>query len=263
MIKKRLTLEQVDDLLAICQNYEVNYYDVQIELVDHMACQIEAIWETNPTLPFDEALNSVLIDFGMVPLYQTSYDSLLPLPDGYTPGDFYDFNKVVRSKEKELAKKYDRLQWRYIVEFYKLPKVILTAVITVVIFAGFHVLSNDFILSISLLVLFIIGLLIHIKQHSEEIRLKITTNKKFLILEHHRTVKWRLFQICLAPLVFGGSLNMLPKVYNGWGQFQWVGELLTALAISFFMIFSFANAIYLPRRIKEDFTREFPQFVTN
>lgn len=259
----KLTPDQIKQLFAICENYEVNYYDVQIELVDHIACQIEAIWETNPELPFDEALNSVLINFGMVPLYQTSYDSLLPLPDGYIPGDFNSFDKVIQSKEKGLAKKYDRLQWRYIVEFYKLPKIILTALITLATFGGFHFSTNDFIFSISLLTLFIVGLLIYIKQHSGEIRLETTPHKKFLIIDHLRIVRRRLFSICLAPLIFAGSLNMLTEMYNGWSQFQWLGELMTALAISFFMIFSYVNAIYLPRRIKEDFMLEYPQFVMN
>jgi len=64
METRTLTPKQIEDLHEYCYFRSVFYYDVQIELVDHLASSIEKLWETNPELPFEEAIYLVGEHFG-------------------------------------------------------------------------------------------------------------------------------------------------------------------------------------------------------
>ena len=64
MTDRKLTPGQIEELHEFCYFRTVRHYDVQVEIVDHLASAIEKIWETNPTLPFDEAMYQVGEQFG-------------------------------------------------------------------------------------------------------------------------------------------------------------------------------------------------------
>ena len=143
MTERKLTLEQIDNLFELCEFHNVRYYDVQIELVDHLAAVIETLWETNPELSFEEAAYLAGEQFGIDPGFNVAYDSLLPPISGRTYIGESGFEAIKEAKEKELRRKYDRLQWKYIGEFFKLPKIILTLAITFALFFVFKFSNND------------------------------------------------------------------------------------------------------------------------
>jgi len=60
-----LTPEQIDALYIFTQKKGVRYYEVQMELVDHLASAIESEWENNPETSFDQALALVYSRFGI------------------------------------------------------------------------------------------------------------------------------------------------------------------------------------------------------
>jgi hypothetical protein len=59
-----LTNEQVEALFAFCRKHDVQYYDVQVELVDHLANAIEDKMAAQPAMGFEEALKQVYKSFG-------------------------------------------------------------------------------------------------------------------------------------------------------------------------------------------------------
>jgi hypothetical protein len=59
-----LTKEQIDQLFDFCQAQGIDYYDVQVELVDHLANAIEKELAEHPGLSFGEALGVVFASFG-------------------------------------------------------------------------------------------------------------------------------------------------------------------------------------------------------
>lgn len=99
----KLTTEQIDQLFAFTRQHYVEWYDLQSELVDHLANAIETQWQENPKLTFDEVLNKEFGKFGV-----------------------FGFMGVVEERQKFLGKKYNRLIWKYYKEFFRLPKIILT-----------------------------------------------------------------------------------------------------------------------------------------
>jgi hypothetical protein len=64
-MKTELSAEQVNQLFEFTRKHYVEYYDVQVELVDHLASSIENEQAENPNLSFDEALNNVFRGFGI------------------------------------------------------------------------------------------------------------------------------------------------------------------------------------------------------
>ena len=53
----QLTTSQIDQLFIFTRQHYVEWYDLQSELVDHLANAIETDWQENPTLSFEAALN--------------------------------------------------------------------------------------------------------------------------------------------------------------------------------------------------------------
>lgn len=60
-----LSQSQIDNLFEFTENNGVHYYDVQVELVDHLAAKIEADMAGDGTLTFPEALNRAFNSFGL------------------------------------------------------------------------------------------------------------------------------------------------------------------------------------------------------
>ena len=52
----KLSAEQIERLYQFTRQHYVEYYDLQTELVDHLANAIEEQWQQNPKLSFEEAL---------------------------------------------------------------------------------------------------------------------------------------------------------------------------------------------------------------
>jgi len=239
MNERKLTDEQITDLFAFCEEQGVYHYDVQVELVDHLACAIEHKWEVNPGFSYDYALWSVYNDF-----------------------EHSGFGRICREREKELRRKYNRLQWSYIAEFYRFPKIILTIALTFALFIIMRLTKNDLLANMIILGAFVVSLIVYLFfSHPEKRRLDIIRGKSFLLYDHFQMLKWMIVSVCLTPFGLLNSLNLLLKEYTNWISYQWVDEVVIAIFMSFFFIFSIAITVYTPRRIKEDFIREYPKFV--
>tara|TARA_R110002124_G_scaffold196508_1_gene363594 strand:+ start:1094 stop:1762 length:669 start_codon:yes stop_codon:yes gene_type:complete len=63
--KYTLSETEIEQLFIFVKKKFVNYYDLQVELVDHLASLIEADMEENPNHNFETALNKVYAGFGI------------------------------------------------------------------------------------------------------------------------------------------------------------------------------------------------------
>ena len=90
----------------------MEYYDLQSELVDHLANSIEEQWQEKPNRSFDEALNIEFKKFGV-----------------------FGFMDVVEKRQVALGKKYNGLVWQHFKDFFGIPKIILTLAMTLLLFS--------------------------------------------------------------------------------------------------------------------------------
>ena len=103
MDSKKLTTAQIEQLYTFTKQHYVEYYDLQTELVDHLANAIELEWETNPTPSFETLLNKEFKKFGV-----------------------FGFMDVVEEKQKAMNKKYNNWVWHHFKSFFRLPQIIGT-----------------------------------------------------------------------------------------------------------------------------------------
>lgn len=227
------------ELFAFCKMKGVKHYDLQIELVDHMASAIEHRWEENPDISFAEALPSAYRQFGI-----------------------YGFSKFKSIREDALRKKYKRLQWQYIGEFYRLPKIIMTIAISLTIYSIIRMSGDITLLSLIFLGIYALSLLIYfLFFYKHKSRIELTTGKSFLQIEYLNSIRGTLMSVGFLPI----NLLVLNSFVIREFHLSLTGisllELLTSFLITFFAYSMVAMFSYIPKRVKEDFTREFPQFV--
>jgi hypothetical protein len=111
-MKKELSKEQINRLYRYVNDNGVEYFDVQVELVDHIASKIEEQLDLYPETPTDEVFEQTLKRFKQ-----------------------RGFKQVVKEKEKQVARQYRRYWREGLKEFFTWPKVFFTAVLMGVLFA--------------------------------------------------------------------------------------------------------------------------------
>jgi hypothetical protein len=104
--QKFLTEDQLLTLHSFVRSKYVEFYDVQVELVDHLASEIERIWETDETASFETALNQVYRRFGI-----------------------YGFTKITQQRRKTIRQAENALTWKEFKLFFQLPKIGITLLI--------------------------------------------------------------------------------------------------------------------------------------
>ena len=234
MKNRTLTDAEIGELYEFCYTQSVVHYDVQAELVDHLASAIETRWLTEPNVGFEEALNDVYSAFGVG-----------------------GFSKVRMAKEKELRQKYSRLHRKYIGEFFKLPKIVLTFAVGFILFNLLQISDNPIqtsrivVLGYALFLLLFLYVFYH-----KRLQLHLTQNIQFLLYKNYQTNKWMSIVVLLV------GLNVLSVITNHSDEMSLqVGNLLSASSMTLFFVGAIVMTVYIPRRIKDDFEKEFPQFI--
>ncbi len=98
-----ISAEQIQYIHDFVKRKYVDYYDVQIELVDHIATAIEEKIALNPKLDFYTALQQIYEGFGR-----------------------FGFMKFVEEKEKQVQRRFLKMYRREMWQFFTVPKVVFT-----------------------------------------------------------------------------------------------------------------------------------------
>jgi uncharacterized protein YneF (UPF0154 family) len=231
-MSKLLTIEQIEELHEFCYFRGVFHYDVQIEIVDHLATAIEKLWETNPILPFDEAMYTIGEQFG---------------------GDL-GFSTFSQEKEKAVRKKYRRLLWQFVADYYRFPKIIVTIMLTLSIFTALYFSENDQWIIVSLVALFFgFSLFYGLYYRPKYVRLKVKKGYSFLLNEI--SIKGLLYKTGVG---FSGVF-----IHEATHQehFSTTGSIIFSLLVSLYIVLLYGDCFFISKKIKEHFKEQFPQFV--
>ena len=157
----KLTLEQIQNLREFTRQHYVEFFDLQSELVDHLANSIEQQWTENPKLTFEEALQVEFKKFGV-----------------------FGFMEVVEKQQAALNKKYNKIVWQLLKTFFSIPKIIGTFSCIGIVFyllkffqEGVQIMQGLF---IALIVVFVIRLGIISRKNKKKYQ---QTQKKWLLKE--------------------------------------------------------------------------------
>ena len=116
-----ITEAQYESLYAFCRRHYVQYYDVQVELVDHISEAIEEKMKLNPKLSFDQALDTVYAGFGIK-----------------------GFADIVATREKMVSKQCRKQKWKLFFSYFTVPKVAMTVCLFTVLLLLGKFLAQDY-----------------------------------------------------------------------------------------------------------------------
>jgi len=108
---RKITEQEINQIFDFTKKHYVEFYDVQVELVDHLANAIEDQWKENPDILFEDALQIEFKKFGI-----------------------FGFTGLVEQKQTELHKYYNKMLWGELLKFISIPKVVVTIALYLAVF---------------------------------------------------------------------------------------------------------------------------------
>lgn len=225
----KLNDQHILDLYKFTRQHYVEHYDVQTELVDHLANDIENIWNTNPSLSFEKARDISFKKFGV-----------------------FGFMDIVEQKRKELGKKYSITLWKYAKEWFRLPKVLQTISLFLFFFYIIKLSIGAYIFAGILIVLTPIYIY-------QIIKLK----KRFKKRTSENGKKWMLEEMIFNTACFGGFiiLSNLPQISNYIEKNPSnTGAIIIACLLTLTIIYSYITMQVIPQKTEELLTEHYPEY---
>ncbi len=244
-MNRTITSKEIQKLFEFCREQKVEHYDLQVELVDHLASLMEEQWEKQPGLSFDTAMYSAFKKFG-----------------------YKGFREIYETKKKELNKKYVQIHLQYFYRFFRWPQILLTALLT---FSVFQLviftenLKNVYFVFLGFAVF--ISAFFYFFWYPKKLKIDIKDNTRFLLLE---VLKLRYQNFLLVLFVPLNVLNIVLLDIFDRSEWQTLSfedplNLLIIGALSFLMvcfgILFYGFSIHASLKIKQHFTEQFPEFI--
>ena len=229
-----LTKQQIQHIDHRLESEGIKYWDIRIEMLDHLANDIEQIWKEKPNLSFEQARDKSFKKFGV-----------------------FGFMDVVEAKQKEVGKKYRKILWSFMKDWFTLPKVVLTILIFICFYSMMSLQINEnYLLSFML----ILGLADGFYAYKLTRKSKIRFKKK--------EVKYVLEDMIFNAGAFGSFL-----VFSNLFQLSHLLEYsnsvyyksIIAFLITLAIIYSYVSLIVLPKKAEKLLEETYPEynFVSN
>lgn len=225
---RKVTKTEVEKLYDFTRKHYVEYYDLQTELVDHLANGIEMRWQENPHLQFEENLQTEFKKFGV-----------------------FGFSEVVEKRKAAMEKKYFKLIFSEIKLILKQPNY-LFCFVGLILICRFTLEANKgaYMLSGAALVFFILAF---VKRQKVFYKKKKTDGHVFLLEEIIQNTGG-------LAVVFIFPFNGLSLFTTSNGNIenepaQW----LFALLISFLTLLAYACFYTLPKKKEEILEKAYPE----
>lgn len=227
----KVTKDQIEKLYKFTRAHYVEHYDLQTELVDHLANGIEKRWENNPKLPFEDALNLEFKEFGV-----------------------FGFNDVIERHDLAMTKRYFKIIFRFMRDYFKLPKIIgtITAILAVFYVIRYVVLDIEWI-SLSIFLLAFIYFSIQIWNSRRAYRKqKLATKKRWKLKEMiFSTGTGGLYMFNIFQILFHLDFLLVDHI---------IVEFLVAVLLVFMTLFTYISTNVLPEKAEELLREVYPTY---
>lgn len=228
MPTKELTQVQIDELFAFVRRKRVRYYDLQVELVDHLATGIEEIWEKEPKVPFERARDRIYKEFGI-----------------------FGFAHVVDERIQAIHRQVWEEAYAFMRSTFTFPKIILTLTIPILLAQLLLVTANPFLLTTSLFFLFL-AVVLYYQWKKPPFR--------------HKKVQFaRTAGVRNALGVLGGFgqilLFYMPQWLDHLSSYGIVFASLSGVLVYYVYVMLYALTVHADQRAREDLKKQFPRLV--
>lgn len=224
---------QIQDLFTFTRKHFVEWYDLQCELVDHLANDIEKIQTKHPNLSFEEARDKAFKKFGV-----------------------FGFMNVVEAKSKALSKRYFKMVLREYKTFFTIPKILLTLSMiigTILIFRFFN--HNVVVIYTVILSVMAYTIIASVKYDRKIKRLQKQTGKKWLFQNMSNNV-WMPVNLINFTNLFLSSVNNHTVQFH-WGMTQ---EIIFVSILIVVCLFIYVSSVVIPPRFVEILSKEHPEY---
>lgn len=228
----KLTESQIDNLYKFTRQHYVYHYDVQTELVDHLANDIEGIWEENPNVSFEQARDKSFKKFGI-----------------------FGFMDVIEAKQKQMNKRYWKILLRFVKEWFTLPKLITTLLIFLGVFFLMQIPFAEITIVSILLILVVFEMIAVYKIRKEHKAKEKTDDKVFLLEAMIGTTKNSFTGFTFINLF--NFINLTKFDFSGLNIY-WL--LFIAATITLLIIFFYVANYVLPQKAEELLQETYPEY---
>ena len=228
----KLRKEQIENLYKFTRQHYVYHYDVQTELVDHLANDIEEVWKENPKISFENARNKSFKKFGV-----------------------FGFMDVIEAKQKQMNKRYRKIMWRFFKEWLTLPKIIIT---TLLFFLYLFVLKSITLTygAIVATILYAIYDVFYLAKTRKRNKNKIKKQEKIFLLES----MIHDFRSSFTGINLINIANMMFIFRDRFGNLDFHWLLLIALFLTIASISIYINAKVIPEKAEELLEETYPEY---
>lgn len=226
----KLTDQHIEQLYKFTRQHYVEHYDVQTELVDHLANDIEQIWKENPTLTFEQARDKSFKKFGV-----------------------FGFMDVVEEKQGQMNKKYFKIILGFVKEWFSIPRILLT----ITMFYCFYFLLQfpfaQYLFPGFFFTILIIEFIVMLKKRK-------ILNAKFKKTEK----KWMLEDI-IETQGHGNIVLVLFYVFqfltpNSYESLSTLNSIIIAVATTFVFIIGYVSLVVVPKKAEKLLDEHYPEY---
>lgn len=236
-MSKKLTAPQIQQLYEFCKEQGVEYYDVQIELVDHLAEAIEQAWVENENQTFSEIMKKQSACF--------SSD---------------DLQRIVMKKRKSLRQKYFNLISSLVGEYFISPKFFVLLLVFLFVLGSFKLMIlypyfEVFMLMVYGVVHYILFELLARRTFS----LKHESGKLFLVEKQLRRFSPIVKYFGAIPVyLFLIDIVVWDGLFAALSIFQ--VTILSAFVSVYYLLLYVVYFVF-PHMVQKEFEEQYPQFV--
>ncbi len=222
---------QIEDLYAFTRKHFVEWYDLQTELVDHLANDIEDVWKQYPNFSYEKARDSAFTKFGV-----------------------FGFMDVITQRQKAMSKKYMQYLFLELKKWFELPQIISTIGLFLI-----FILSFSSIVSSYLFIAFYVIIATWCIYKSIQLKKAFTRRKEV------SNKKWLLEEMIFKQAGFFGLIfiSQLYNVYNFANSLfnNTYFIIVAALVATLFCIINYISFEVLPNKAEKLLKQTYPEFL--
>lgn len=223
MNNKQLSPEEVQKLFTFVESKYVRFEDLKYELVDHLGSSIEDLQSQDPTMTFDQGLKETYSRFPIT-----------------------GFTNFVEAKQKALSRYWYRILFKNIIEYFKLPKIILLSAMSYFIWLLFQSLPHAHVLILIYSLVFI-SIILNGKRAFVNMK---QAEKNLFLQSYNSIVGGNMYLILMIPAQgLSYSSNPTPFLEISFNSYLTIG---ISIFISLSLIISHITLNILPDILKQE-----------